>query len=170
MGPTELIVIMGLEDPSLYDRLDEYCQQSTPGNPPHELLNYMRDTARAVDFLNSKSHKSTSGMVAIQHCDIWPQNISIAAGSGQLCDLRLAGVLDNTRQTRAAFSAASGAPECCAGTSPSFGTDQYALAVSYVELRTGQLPLEDVSSHARAIKKHLDSNLELSKFSALNSV
>jgi tetratricopeptide (TPR) repeat protein len=90
----------------------------------------------------------------------------IVGGQTQICDLGLARILDDTRQTRAAFSVAYGAPECLAGSSPSPGTDQYSLAVSYVELRTGQLPFEDTSSHARVIQAHLDSRLDLSRLSA----
>jgi hypothetical protein len=165
MKPAELIVVMGLGDMSLEDRLRECQRDGLSGIPVDELLGYMEDAARAIDFLNKKQHQSDHGLVAIQHCDIKPQNILIVGGSAQVCDLGLARILDDARQTRAAFSAAYGAPECLTGSSPSQGTDQYSLAVSYVELRTGQLPFDDTSSHARVIQAHLENRLDLSRLS-----
>ncbi len=161
--PAELIVVMGLADMSLEDRLRECQKQGQQGIPVDELLRYMDDAARAIDFLNKKQHRSDHGLVAIQHCDIKPQNILIVGGAAQLCDLGLARILDDARQTRAAFSAAYGAPECLTGSSPSAGTDQYSLAVSYVELRTGQLPFEDPSSHLSVIQAHVESRLDLKR-------
>ena len=161
-SPFELIAIMGLGDMSLHDRMLECQQEGLQGIPIDELLRYMEDAARAIDFLNSKRHESDDGLVAVQHCDIKPQNMLIVGGSAQLCDLGLARVSDDARQTRMAFSAAYGAPECLSGSSPSSGTDQYSLAVSYVELRTGALPFEDVSSHASVIRAHLENDLDLS--------
>lgn len=161
--PAELIVVMGLADMSLEDRLRECQGQGLSAIPVDELLRYMDDAARAIDFLNKKQHRSDHGLVAIQHCDIKPQNILIVGGAAQLCDLGLARILDDARQTRAAFSAAYGAPECLTGSSPSAGTDQYSLAVSYVELRTGQLPFEDPSSHLSVIQAHVESRLDLKR-------
>lgn len=161
--PAELIVVMGLADMSLEDRLRECQKQGQQGITVDELLRYMDDAARAIDFLNKKQHRSDHGLVAIQHCDIKPQNILIVGGAAQLCDLGLARILDDARQTRAAFSAAYGAPECLTGSSPSAGTDQYSLAVSYVELRTGQLPFEDPSSHLSVIQAHVESRLDLKR-------
>jgi serine/threonine protein kinase len=168
--PADLIVIMGLGDMSLEDRLRECQRDGLPGIPVDELLGYMEDAARAIDFLNKRQHSSDQGLVAIQHCDIKPQNILVVGGSAQICDLGLARILDDSRQTRAAFSAAYGAPECLTGSSPSPGTDQYSLAVSYVELRTGQLPFEDTSSHARVIQAHLDHRLDLSRLNSAEQV
>ena len=162
----ELIIIMGLGDMSLHQRLQQ-CHESTgKGIPIDELLDYMHDAARAIDFLNSPRHESISGPVGIQHCDIKPQNILIVGGAAQICDLGLARILDDARATRAAFTAAYGAPECLRGSSPTQGTDQYSLAVSYVELRTGSLPFKNVSSPAEVIRAHLESRLELSRLSA----
>lgn len=162
--PQQLIVGMGLGDMSLQDRLSECHDAGLPGIPVPELLGVMDDVARAVDFLNQKRHvvSNTDLPVAIQHCDIKPQNILLVGGAAQLCDLGLARVLDDTRATRMGFTAAYGAPECVAGSSPSPGTDQYSLAISYYELRTGELPFGESASPASVIAAHLQGHLDLS--------
>ncbi|MDA1179827.1 MAG: protein kinase [Planctomycetota bacterium] len=162
--PQQLIVGMGLGDMSLQDRLRECYDAGLSGIPVLELLGVMDDVARAVDFLNQKRHvvSNTDLPVAIQHCDIKPQNILLVGGAAQLCDLGLARVLDDTRATRMGFTAAYGAPECVSGSSPSPGTDQYSLAISYYELRTGQLPFGESASPASVIAAHLQGHLDLS--------
>jgi len=156
----ELIIVMGLGDKSLGDRLEE----SPSGIPAPELLEYMTEAAKAIDFMNEKSHDLASGSVgSIQHCDIKPHNILIVGGSAQVCDFGLARVLGDVRKTSMGVSPAYGAPECLDGNKPSGTTDQYSLAVSYVELRTGELPFEDATSYLSIVNAHLDGNLDLSR-------
>src|SRR5207247_1652916 len=52
---------------------------------------------------------------------------------------------------------------------PSKATDQYFLAISYCELRTGSLPL-DVSNPAAAIWAHAQGKLDLSKLPSAEQV
>jgi len=138
---TELIIAMGLGDKSLFDRLQECCGQGLAGIPLDELLGYMEGAARAIDFLNSPTHDlGHEATVAIQHCDIKPQNIMIVGGATQLCDFGLARMMGADRTTTAAATIAYAAPECLVEGKPSSTTDQYSLAVSYYELRTGALP------------------------------
>src|SRR5262245_55469455 len=134
----ELIIAMGLGDKNLYDRLRECKDGGLMGVPVEELLDYMEAAARAIDYLNQPTHKLASGLGAIQHCDIKPQNILIVGGSVQVCDFGLARVLDADARTtsEAAGSYAYIAPELIDGARPSRTTDQYSLAISYFELRT----------------------------------
>ena len=87
--PAELIIAMGLGDQSLFDRLEECRQEGLPGIPDDELLDYLQDSAEAIDFLNSPIHDLGSGPIAIQHCDIKPHNLLIVGGSVQVCDFGL---------------------------------------------------------------------------------
>ena len=138
---SELIIAMGLGDQSLSDRLDECRAEGLEGIPLAELLDYMEDAARAIDFLNSPTHDLGSGPnAAIQHCDIKPQNLMIVGGVTQVCDFGLARLMGADRTTTAAATIAYAAPECLVEGIPSASTDQYSLAVSYFELRTGVLP------------------------------
>ncbi len=146
--PAELIIAMGLGDQSLFDRLEECRQEGLPGIPDDELLDYLQDSAEAIDFLNSPIHDLGSGPIAIQHCDIKPHNLLIVGGSVQVCDFGLARMMGSDRATTAAASLAYAAPECLIEGKPSDSTDQYCLAVAFMELKTGQLPYHDLSMAA----------------------
>ncbi len=157
-SPRMLVIAMGLGECNLGDRLE----QSPSGIPPGELIEYMHEAAKAIDFMNEKSHDLGGESASIQHCDIKPQNILIVGGSAQVCDFGLARVLGDVRKTSMGVSPAYGAPECLEGNKPSASTDQYSLAISFVELRTGKLPFEDVRSYLAILNAHLDGKLDLS--------
>jgi serine/threonine protein kinase len=160
--PAGLIIAMGLGDLSLTDRLEECRDAGLEAIPLDELMGYMEGAAQAIDYLNSPRHDLGSGPVAIQHCDIKPHNLLIVGGAVQVCDFGLARALTNTRVTTAALSAAYGAPEMWRGQPPQSTTDQYSLAITYYELRTGALPFED-ANYAVVMHSHLEGKLELSK-------
>jgi serine/threonine protein kinase/Flp pilus assembly protein TadD len=147
-GPAELIIAMGLGDQSLFDRLEKCRNEGLPGIPDEELLGYLEDSAEAIDFLNRPIHDLGSGLVAIQHCDIKPHNLVLVGGSVQVCDFGLARMMGADRATTAAASVAYAAPECLVEGKPSDTTDQYCLAVTFIELMSGQLPYEDLTMAA----------------------
>jgi serine/threonine protein kinase len=157
-----LVIAMGLGDKSLHDRLKECQREGKQGIPPAELINHVEDAARAVDYLNQPVHDLGDHTGGIQHCDLKPQNMLLVGGAAQVCDFGLARVLGDSRVTSAKGSAAYMAPELIADNKPSKNTDQYFLAISYVELRTGSLPV-DVTSPAKAIWAHVQGQLDLSK-------
>ena len=160
--PKELIIAMGLGRQSLADRLGECQQQGLEGIPVDELLGYMEDSAKAIDFLNSPIHQLESGVGAIGHCDIKPLNILIVGGAVQVCDFGLAHIVGAARSTAAAMGTiAYVAPELLEG-KPSPATDQYCLAITYFELRTGSLPYDKETASA-VMKAVLDGKLNLSK-------
>jgi serine/threonine protein kinase len=158
----ELLIAMGLGEKSLFDYLKECQKKSLPGIPREELLEYMEHAARAIDFLNQARHNLGSGPVAIQHCDIKPQNILILGGCAQVCDFGLARVLGDTRVTQAQWTAAYVAPEVITDNKPSKSTDQYCLAVTYIELCTGALPF-DVRNPAAMLLARTQGRLDLSR-------
>ncbi len=160
--PKELIIAMGLGRQSLADRLGECQQQGLEGIPVDELLGYMEDSAKAIDFLNSPIHQLESGLGAIGHCDIKPLNILIVGGAVQVCDFGLAHIVGAARSTAAAMGTiAYVAPELLEG-KPSPATDQYCLAITYFELRTGSLPYDKETAGA-VMKAVLDGALNFSK-------
>src|SRR5262249_2747321 len=129
----ELLIAMGLGEKNLLDRLKE-CRnnEQTQGIPSDELLGYMEEAAKAIDFLNSPIHEMGGGRpVAIQHCDIKPQNILIVGGGAQVCDFGLAREMGASRSTSPSVSIAYTPPELLDGRS-SLGTDQYSLAVTFI--------------------------------------
>lgn len=161
----ELIIAMGVGDKSLFDRLKECREDGLPGIPGDELLGYMEQVAGALDFLNQPCHDLGAGQVAIQHCDIKPHNLLIVGRAAQICDLGVARVMQDPRATSAMGSAAYIAPECIQQGRPSSATDQYSLAISYVEMRTGSLPFE-AKTVAAAYMVHMQGRLDLSRLSA----
>ncbi len=160
-GPDELIIAMGLCEKSLLDRLAECQSDGMAGIPASELIGYMQDAARGIDYLNSKSHDLGLGDVGIQHGDIKPGNLMIVGGAVQVCDFGLARVLRDSRSTTIAYTPAYAAPETITLNKPSVATDQYSLAVSYLELRCGRLPFESESAYLIA-KVHTEGQLDLS--------
>jgi serine/threonine protein kinase len=158
----ELLIAMGLGDKNLLDRLKECQKQRLAGIPRDELLDYMEQAAKAIDFLNQPRHDLGSGPVAIQHCDIKPHNIIIVGDAAQVCDFGLARVLGDSRVTQAGFSTAYVAPEVLTENQPSRWTDQYSLAITYIELRTGSLPL-DMRNPSAMLYAVAQGNLKLSK-------
>ncbi|MEX0714476.1 MAG: serine/threonine-protein kinase [Pirellulales bacterium] len=163
--PVELIIAMGLGEQDLYARLEECQRDGLEGIPQKELLGYMEDAARAIDYLNSPRHNLGAGLAAVQHCDIKPFNIMIVGGAAQVCDFGLARMLGDVRKTAtAAGTIAYVAPECLTKNEPSSATDQYSLAVTYVELKTGKLPY-DSEIYTEVVNAIVEGKLDLSMLS-----
>ena len=162
--PHRLVVATLLCDKNLLDRLAECQAQGSAGIPVDELLRYMEEAAKAIDFLNALRHDLGDGPVAIQHCDIKPANIMLTGGSVMICDFGVAAFLGNPRIAATATSMAGSpaymSPECTQ-CKPSAASDQYSLAVTYVELRTGRLPFRS-QTWTDVIDAHRSGSLDLS--------
>jgi len=138
----ELVVAMGLGDRSLYDVLKGRGPEAAPMIEPAQLIEWMRQAARAIDSFNRGSVREGETSEAVQHCDIKPQNILLVGNAVQVCDFGLARAQGQARATaNNLLSIAYAAPEMMVRPfNPSPSTDQYCLAVTYYELRTGRLP------------------------------
>jgi serine/threonine protein kinase len=166
--PLQLIIAMGLGHKSLTERLEECQAEGLPGIPSGELLRYMDGVARALDHLAKP--RTDGGVVVggVQHGDIKPSNVLIVGDAAQVCDFGLARVLTDNRQTSLAGSPIYMAPEMFAQTTPSAAGDQYSLAITYYELRTGQLPMPDeaAANWMEVWKIHSEGRLDLSLLEA----
>jgi len=162
--PKTLVVAMLLGEKNLLERLEECQMAGSEGIPVGELLDYMEDAAKGIDFLNSPRHDLGNGPAAIQHCDIKPQNILLVGDSAMVCDFGLARVLGSADTYRTitgpAGTPAYVAPECIQGAIPSHATDQYSLAITYFELQTGKLPFAS-EALLDIYEAHQTGNLEL---------
>ena len=136
-----LIVGMELADRSLWDRFIEAEDQGLRGIPRSELLGYLWDVASGIDHLNEPRHtlEGRPG-VGVQHRDLKPQNILLFGGGAKVADFGEAQVMDGpVAPHNGTWTLAYAAPEFFDGFT-SHRSDQYALAVTYCQLRGGKLP------------------------------
>jgi hypothetical protein len=125
-----LIIVMELADGSLQDRFKECRGAGRPGIPVEELLPYFTEAAEALDFL--REHKLT-------HRDIKPQNLLHLKGHAKVADFGIArpqeASMDHTMNIGG--TPAYMPPELWRG-DISVHSDQYSLAVTWYEMRTGR--------------------------------
>jgi serine/threonine protein kinase/Tfp pilus assembly protein PilF len=156
-----LILAMELGDCSLLDRLKQATAQGLPGIPPAELLEYMNDAARGIDYLNEPRHPlPDGGRGGIQHRDIKPANLLLVGGSVKVADFGLAkflsrAIASNTGHLTPGYAA----PECFRGQT-SDRSDQYSLAASYCQLRGGKLPFRGDAAAVMMGHLHDEPDLE----------
>ncbi|MEX2176503.1 MAG: protein kinase [Pirellulaceae bacterium] len=130
--PVQLIVAMELGHKTLFDRLRECHSDRQPGISAAELLPYMEQSARGLDYLHREG---------ILHRDVKPANIMLVGDVAKVCDYGLViSQDDDLRMTSNAFTLPYASPEAVSNHPLNGRTDQYSLAVTYVELRTGRWP------------------------------
>jgi serine/threonine protein kinase len=147
-----LILAMELGDGNLLDRLGEAQRQGLPGIPREELLAYLRDAARGIDYLNG---------LGIQHRDIKPQNLFLVGGGVKVADFGLFRLREDLSMSSTTAAVAYVPPEVLTGNPSGPASDQYMLALSYIQLRTGALPFDVRGLHPIFSKTR--GNLDLSR-------
>src|SRR5947209_7131850 len=132
-----------LAEGSLEDRLQAASDQGLSGIPPEELLGYMEEAAKGIDYLNLNHFDFGDGTPAgVQHRDLKPQNILLMGGGVKVADFGLARILrGSVTGHTGSMTLAYAAPEFFRG-STTAQSDQYSLGITYYELRTGKLPFE----------------------------
>lgn len=142
-APNCIMLIMELADGSLHDLLYIYRQDYKSNIPPLTLCQLLTQAAAGLDFLAEQrlsglGHNFFKG--GLQHCDVKPSNLLLLGKVVKVVDFGLSGQrIWNGSRNHFAGTPPYAAPELYDG-KPGERTDQFGLAVTYVELRTGQLP------------------------------
>jgi serine/threonine protein kinase len=138
-----IVIIMELADGSLRDMYLRNLARHREPLPAELVCDYFFQAAEALDFLNGHTLGGDGKRMTMQHGAVRPSNLLLFGDALKLADCGPAwptnvplcfkhwgGPLDYA------------APEVFRGRISDW-TDQYALAVSYCELRSGRLPFHD---------------------------
>jgi len=129
----ELLIVMELADKNLHECLSEYQQVGRPGIPRDILLGFLHDAAEGLDHLIEKH--------GLQHLDVKPRNLFMVADRVKVADFGLVKTLERSSSSglMGGVTPIYAAPETFSN-KISKHSDQYSLAVVYVELLTGRRP------------------------------
>jgi serine/threonine protein kinase len=129
----ELLIVMELADKNLHECLLEYQQAGRPGIPRDLLLGFLDDAAVGLDHLIEKHN--------LQHLDVKPRNLFMVADRVKVADFGLVKTLERSSSSglMGGVTPIYAAPETFSN-KISKHSDQYSLAVVYVELLTGRRP------------------------------
>jgi eukaryotic-like serine/threonine-protein kinase len=129
----ELVIVMELADRNLHETLVEYQEAGRPGIPRDILLGFLDDTAVGLDHLIEKHN--------LQHLDVKPRNLFMVADRVKVADFGLVKQLERSSSSglMGGVTPIYAAPETFQN-KISKHSDQYSLAVVYVELLTGKRP------------------------------
>src|SRR6185312_9164488 len=129
----ELVIVMELADKNLHDTLVEYQQGGRPGIPRDLLLGFLDNAAVGLDHLIEKHN--------LQHLDVKPRNLFTVADRVKVADFGLVKQLERSSSSglMGGVTPIYAAPETFSN-KISKHSDQYSLAIVYVELLTGLRP------------------------------
>jgi serine/threonine protein kinase len=131
----ELFIAFEPRGRSLDDLLLQQQCRGEPGIPPERLLKYTGHVAAALDFLHTLRKDADFGRLTLIRNDVKPHNIFLRDDDAVLEPVHQLG------EWPGVLTPAYAAPELFRS-EPSESSDQYSLAMTYVELRTGELPFE----------------------------
>ncbi|MDZ4783232.1 MAG: protein kinase [Planctomycetia bacterium] len=146
--PDTLLIQMDLGQESLASLLKRSRKDAREGElkgvPTERLLPFIWQAAEGIDFLNTpRTGYDGQPVSAVYHCDIKPENLLLMDdGKVKICDYGVARI-EGKAKTRSpnALSLAHASPELV-DDQPCAQSDQYSLAITYVQLRTGRLPFK----------------------------
>lgn len=153
----ELIIVMELADQNLHECFLTYQQRGLPGIPRDKLLAYLDDAATGLDYLIDKH--------GLQHLDVKPRNLFLVADRVKVADFGLVKTLERSSVSGllGGVTPLYAAPETFAN-KISKHSDQYSLAIVYVELLTGRRPFDGKNIRQLALQ-HMTAPPDLSMLS-----
>ncbi|MFM7152412.1 MAG: protein kinase domain-containing protein, partial [Gemmataceae bacterium] len=150
----ELVIVMELADQSLADLLEVERKQGKQGIPRDPLLIYLREAAELLDVMNTH--------YGLQHLDIKPRNLFLVSNHVKIGDFGLVSSLSATNKDMGlgAITPLYASPEVFQG-SISNQSDQYSLAIVFMELLVGKLPFTGKNAR-QLLLQHLTEEPDLS--------
>ncbi len=141
-----VVIVTELADQSLKRQFQKQRAKGQSGLPREELLGYLRDTADALDYIYDN--------YSLQHLDIKPENLLLVGDRAKVADFGLIkNLYDRMSFTVEGLTPTYAPPELFEG-KPNRNSDQYSLAVVFVEMLTGDLPFEGTTP-AQFAAQHL---------------
>jgi serine/threonine protein kinase len=133
-----IILSMERADGNLEDLRQTYRELTGKNIPPDHLLEILEQAATTLDFLATvKLPGINPASAGLQHCDIKPSNLLLLGDTLKVADFGLcAGTSWKTHRAGWRGTPPYAAPELYHG-QPTVGTDQYALAITYLKLCCG---------------------------------
>lgn len=140
-GKNLIILSMELAEGSLNDLHYIYRTDHRSHLPADVLMNLMNQAAVGIDFIAHQKFAGSSALIqqGMQHCDIKPSNLLLINNTVKVADFGLSGPQMWNARGKAFGTPPYAPPELYEGRANS-RTDQFSLAVTYVELRTGYFP------------------------------
>jgi serine/threonine protein kinase len=146
-------------------------QGGAPGIPVNELFSYIAQVAEGLDYLNAPNHPYQGRKIAVYHRGICPDTLHLFEEKGRMVckvgDFGLAKpVLESAEAVRHSLGLTNydfAPPEFDEGTVSST-SDQYSLATTYYNMRTGKLPF--TGSLLSKLQSQLSGAVDLSAVDA----
>lgn len=141
-----LVIVTELAEHSLKQRFNQCKEEGKDGIPLDELLGYLNDTADALDYLYDR--------YSLQHLDVKPENILCIGGRAKVGDFGLVkNLYERSASLIGGLTPTYAPPELFEG-KPTRHSDQYGLAIVYVQMLTGMLPF-NANNVAQLASLHL---------------
>lgn len=148
----QVIIITELAETSLLERYEQCRRNGDPGIPRTTLLDFLHDGATGLDYLSQKH--------SLQHLDVKPGNLLIVADRVKVADFGLIKDLhDQSLSLVSGLTPTYSAPEIFDGR-PDQRSDQYSLAIVYMEMLTGHLPFNGKTT-GELTRQHLSQQPDL---------
>jgi serine/threonine protein kinase len=150
---SNLVIVTELADCSLKDHFLEKRKAGSTGMPQEDLWRYLNDAAEALDFLY--------GQYSLQHLDVKPENILLLSGRAKVGDFGLVkNLYERSHSIVGGLTPTYSPPEVFDG-NPTRHSDQYSLAIVYMQMLTGVLPFNGGNA-AQLASQHLRGVPDLS--------
>lgn len=138
---SHIVLSMERADGNLEDLRQVYLEETSKNIPADHLLDLMEQVAEGLDFLSELKLEGVNlSSRGLQHCDIKPSNLLLLGDNVKISDFGLcAGTSWQTHRDSWRGTPPYAAPELFRGQA-TFGTDQFALCITFLRLCAGDRP------------------------------